>query len=321
MRDFGTVATRFWTGGTGKRLRGDLECQILAVYLMSSPHSSMTGLYHLPMSYISEDTGIPFEGASKALLRLSKEGFCIYDEETDVIFVVNMAKHQIGDSLSEGDKRRKWLKKELQKLPATALLLNFYEKYGKAYLLDQEHGLPNNMKPLRSPLPAPWKPLRSQDMDMDREQDRNREQEREARVCDRIEEAVYEPHPNMSHDTLLVLNRIREHWPEYDVVQASECAVKLKSYYWDKLDLLAMIDEAWAGWEPGRSIHDKRGVHGYLSAWASNAVEKALRAAQAPKNGNGTKGTYQKETAAAAQQRRQGEILRDWLDQKEAENE
>ena len=48
MRDYGKVSPGFWIGETGKALRGDMEAQIVALYLMTSPHATMTGVYHCP---------------------------------------------------------------------------------------------------------------------------------------------------------------------------------------------------------------------------------------------------------------------------------
>ena len=40
VRDYGKVSPQFWVGKTGKRLRGDMEAQIVALYLMTSPRTN-----------------------------------------------------------------------------------------------------------------------------------------------------------------------------------------------------------------------------------------------------------------------------------------
>jgi hypothetical protein len=67
MRDFGKVNPQFWIGSTGKRLRGNPEAQLVALYLMTCPHANMIGVFHCPILYISHETGLPLEGASKGL--------------------------------------------------------------------------------------------------------------------------------------------------------------------------------------------------------------------------------------------------------------
>jgi hypothetical protein len=74
MRDYARVSPQFWIGSTGKAIRKrGMECQMVALYLMTSPHSNMLGLYYLPVVYIANDTGMTieggFQGPCKALRR------------------------------------------------------------------------------------------------------------------------------------------------------------------------------------------------------------------------------------------------------------
>ena len=70
MREYARVYPSFWIGKTGKQLRKcGLESQIVAMYVLTCPHANMIGLYYLPIPYISYDTGIPLQGACKALAR------------------------------------------------------------------------------------------------------------------------------------------------------------------------------------------------------------------------------------------------------------
>ena len=50
---------------------------------MTSPHANMIGDYHCPVAYISIDTGLTLEGASKALRRVCDGVFAHYDASTD----------------------------------------------------------------------------------------------------------------------------------------------------------------------------------------------------------------------------------------------
>ena len=52
MRDYAKIRPVFWTRGTGKKLRGDPEAQVVALYLMSAPLSHMTGLAPRRIAYI-----------------------------------------------------------------------------------------------------------------------------------------------------------------------------------------------------------------------------------------------------------------------------
>jgi hypothetical protein len=162
MRDYGVVSPKFWIVGTGKELRGDRDAQLVALYLMTSPHAAATGVFHLPILYISHEIGIPLDGASKALQRLIREDFCTYDEACDSIFVHNLARIQVGESLSIKDKRVDWLKKEVEKMTSKLLKQRFLAVYGVAYKLVSAGSVspPNDApsKALECPLEDPPKP-------------------------------------------------------------------------------------------------------------------------------------------------------------------
>jgi hypothetical protein len=140
-----------------------MEAQIVAMYLMTGPHSDMTGAFHCPVLYISHETGIPFEGASKALRRLCEGGFCLYDEASEWVFVFNMAKFQIADVLKPTDNRVKGLREDVKRMPQGVVRKAFLELYNEAFSLgfDAQDS---------SPLQAPCKPLRSQEQEQEQEQ-------------------------------------------------------------------------------------------------------------------------------------------------------
>lgn len=164
MREYGIVSPQFWIGATGKKIRGDSNAQMIALYLMTSPHSHMTGVFHCPVLYMSYETGVPLEGASKGLQRLIEVGFCEYDEPSETVFVIKMAAYQIGDSLKHGDNRIVGLKKELAKMPETPMKSRFIEIYNEPFCLEME---------VKNPIffEAPLKPLRSQEQEQEQDQD------------------------------------------------------------------------------------------------------------------------------------------------------
>ena len=157
MRDYSAVVPTFWTGKTGKEIRAlGPECQVVALYLLTSPHSNMIGLYYLPKIYIAHETGISMEGACKALKSLSEVHFCTYSDDAETVFVHEMARYQIGTELVATDKRVKGVENELKKFHNNPLLKAFLRRYAEAYHIDFDDEDP-------SPLEAPPKPLRSQD--------------------------------------------------------------------------------------------------------------------------------------------------------------
>ena len=164
MRDYGVVSPRFWIGTTGKELRGNPPAQVLALYLMTSPHANMIGVFHCPLIYMAHETGLGMEGASKALQSLIEAKFCTYEESSETVFVHRMAAFQIGDHLSEQDKRCKGVEREWNNIPSRQIQQAFFAIYSAAF------HLPKQAKKARG-TEAPSKPLRSQEQEQDQEQD------------------------------------------------------------------------------------------------------------------------------------------------------
>ena len=159
MREYGSISPRFWIGETGKLLRGDPEAQVLALYLMTSPHANMIGIFHCPILYMAHETGLSLEGASKALTRLIQAGFCTYDEPSETVFVIRMAAHQIGERLKADDKRVLGVRREVDRIQVQALREKFVDLYAESFHLER--------KPLPSPSKAPPKQLTRQEQEQD----------------------------------------------------------------------------------------------------------------------------------------------------------
>lgn len=167
MRDYGKVSPQFWVGRTGKALRGNVEAQIVALYLMTSPHANMIGVFHCPIAYIAHETGLPIEGASKGLQSLIEADFCTYDTDLEMVFVHEFASHQVGESLDPNDKRCKGVENELAKVPKGQCWQAFRARYAVPYNLP-------NLVPAPSPIEAPSEPLGSQKQEQKQEQKKRR---------------------------------------------------------------------------------------------------------------------------------------------------
>jgi len=157
MENYGAVNHRFWTGGTGRRLRTDkngLEAQLVGCYLITCAHRNALGLYYLPGILISHETALDEEGASKGLQSLLEGGFCSYDEASETVWVHEMARYQIGERIKPGDNRVKWINRLYDGLHDNPYLAEFFDKYGEAFHIER----PRRPKGLQSPFKAPPKP-------------------------------------------------------------------------------------------------------------------------------------------------------------------
>lgn len=156
MRSYGVVVPSFWTRGSGKSLRGDPAAQTMALYLMTCPSSSMTGLYYLALPTMLHEVGCSFEGACKALQRVFEVQIAVYDQESELIWTPNAALYQIGDHLKPADRRVVGVRSMIQPFSGHQFYLDFLNRYNGKYNLGL--GEPEQKTP--SPFEAPYKPLR-----------------------------------------------------------------------------------------------------------------------------------------------------------------
>ncbi|EPO8269196.1 DNA-binding protein [Raoultella planticola] len=169
MRDYATVAPQFWLGKTGRELRKKgAEAQVVSFYLMTSPHANMLGLYYLPILYIAHETGLGLEGASKGLKSSIEAGFCSYDEDTEMVWVHEMAAYQVGKALKPGDNRCAGVRSEYASLTENSFLSSFYERYKDDFHLSIK-------RETRQISEGASKGLRSQDQEQDQEQEQDKD--------------------------------------------------------------------------------------------------------------------------------------------------
>lgn len=172
MRDYAKVSPKFWVGKTGKALRKQgAEALIVGLYLMTAPNANMLGLYYLPMCNIAHETGLGFEGASKGLQGAIEAGFCAYDEDTEMVWVYEMASYQVADRLKPDDKRCIGVQNGYNDLPENKHLGAFFKRYKTAFHM-------KNCRQIDSPFEVPCKPLRSQEQEQEQEKEQEQKQEK-----------------------------------------------------------------------------------------------------------------------------------------------
>lgn len=86
MRDYGKVHTGFWASDTLRDL--DADAKLLAIYLLTSPHTTMLGAFRLPDAYACEDLGWTPERLRNCFETLSEVGFSNYCEKTKWVWVI-----------------------------------------------------------------------------------------------------------------------------------------------------------------------------------------------------------------------------------------
>jgi hypothetical protein len=177
-RDYSKIAPQFWIGTTGRLIRElGRDAQLAALYLVTSPHANMLGLYYLPLPYLSHETGIPLEGALKALRSLEDVGFAFYDESEEVVWVPQMARYQVAETLKPTDKRVQGIVNELARYRKSRFHELFLNRYAAAFNLPVMAPAAANAAAFE----APANPLRSQEQEQEQEEEQEQEQEKLAR--------------------------------------------------------------------------------------------------------------------------------------------
>ena len=112
-RKFAKVYPSIWTS---KKMRGvSSNAKLLAMYFLTSPFYCMVGIYQQLPEITCKHTGLSDEDFDQALHELKEVDFVRYDEDTEVVWVVDMAMSQVSDGgLSE--KQKKGVLNELNRL-------------------------------------------------------------------------------------------------------------------------------------------------------------------------------------------------------------
>jgi hypothetical protein len=124
---YGKILHSFWTDPRIKR-RLSRDAKLLLCYYFSSPHKNMAGLYHCPIAYVADETGLEAD-AVRAGLQVIKD-WVTFDPDTDEVFVHGLAETAIGTDLKAGDTKRKTLERYLQAAHSPRLLHLFAQRYG-----------------------------------------------------------------------------------------------------------------------------------------------------------------------------------------------
>lgn len=131
MREYSKVSPRFWIDEMGKKIKKyGVECRLISIYLLTCPSSNMIGMYYLPLSTISNETGISLVKVKRIINQLKAINFCDYDDYMEHVWVKDMAYYEIGE-LKENDNRIKYCNKEYKNVPNLIFSEEFYDVYFK----------------------------------------------------------------------------------------------------------------------------------------------------------------------------------------------
>lgn len=144
MRKFVMLSPNFWVGHTGRDLaRAGNHAQLVALYLLSNPLANYTGLYRLPLIYIANDLNMPLDNVRDALKAIEKTGFAKYDEASEYVWIVECARHQLGEDLKPADNKVKYVNKEFAAISKNCPFISAYSaKYATSLHLKPRKDMP-----------------------------------------------------------------------------------------------------------------------------------------------------------------------------------
>lgn len=138
MREYAKLAPKFYAGEVCRALRRmDPSGKGLLVwlYLQSSPHSNMLGLYYQPIPFMGFELGIGEQEALKGLEACIELKLCTYDSETFTVWVYDMAAEQIAPELKATDLRCKGIQSDYDNLQDNPFLGPWFDRYAQAFHL------------------------------------------------------------------------------------------------------------------------------------------------------------------------------------------
>ncbi len=135
MRTYATVRGTFWVRGSGKKLRGNPEAQVLAMYLMTCCQGTLCGLFSIALPTIAHETGLALDRLPELFADIGE--IAKYDPEEELCWVPNAAREQIGEMMAPKDKRRGGLLRELKQFEGHVFHREFIQLYWEAYALEK----------------------------------------------------------------------------------------------------------------------------------------------------------------------------------------
>lgn len=130
-REYGRVPSKIWMGHVLPQF-ADLtpDAKLLYVYLLSSHHANMAGLYHLRWEYAAIDIRMTPEAVHAARSELLETELIEYDEQCHMVWVCDFLATQVSEApLAPQDNRVVGLVNLLRSIGDSNLKRRFAERY------------------------------------------------------------------------------------------------------------------------------------------------------------------------------------------------
>lgn len=113
MRNYSRLSSRFWTGASGRAMRGKPHVQLVALYLISAPGSSWIGIFYVAVPAVAHELGLTIAQVREAVDELGRLRVAHYDNAAELVWIPEMARWQIAETLSRSDSKHKGVVNDL----------------------------------------------------------------------------------------------------------------------------------------------------------------------------------------------------------------
>jgi hypothetical protein len=177
MRDYGTIHTQFWIHPVYSKL--SVTTKLIAVYLLTCPHTNMLGCFRLPEEYIAVDLSLDKKNIHQALKELTNVNFLSMDFEHGWILIHSFLEWNPIENGNQAKHIIKLFEKISADLRIYPKLIEILETLSELFEQGFRNRLQTLSKELRQSSESLSKPFRNQEQNQKQEQEQEQEQKQE----------------------------------------------------------------------------------------------------------------------------------------------
>ena len=278
MREYGSVQTQFWSDIALQNL--STHAKLLAVYLLTGPHTNMLGCFRLPTGYVAEDLKWNEETVYNAFSELDQIRFLIRDPESNWILIINFLDWNPIENPNQGKSIIKLFKRVPHQSTVSKAIIKI--------LLDQMKYLDEEFKNHLATLSQPF-----QNQEQNQEQDQNQEKDQEKDVVGKP--SFIDGLPSSTSKIPLLINKksvvdsiideetIGISLQNNDVFITGKMDINMWKKTYPNIDVLQELRQIRAWNEANPSARKTRSqILRHINAWLAKEQRESLQQQQAP---------------------------------------
>ena len=278
MREYGSVQTQFWSDSILQNL--STHAKLLAVYLLTGPHTNMLGCFRLPTGYVAEDLKWNEETVYNAFSELDQIRFLIRDPESNWILITNFLDWNPIENPNQGKSLSKLFKRvPSQSIVFRALIIN---------LLAQTKHLD---KEFQNHLAALSQAFQNQEQNQEQKQYQEKDQKQDVVGKPSINDDL--PSSNLKIPLLINKKNVADTFPDEEFIdiplQNNDVFIagKMDIHIWKKtypnIDVLQELRQIQAWNEANPSARKTRSqILRHINAWLAKEQRESIQRQLAP---------------------------------------